>query len=67
MKIKIKNFNGELPSYLTVGKVYPADTIDDYYGGCIIGDDCEKVFIQINECAHLNGGSWEVVNEKHED
>ena len=22
MKVKIKSFNGELPSYLTVGKVY---------------------------------------------
>ena len=62
MKVQIKSFNGELPDYLTVGKVYPLDAIDDFYGGDIIDDDCEKLFIQINECHHLNGGSWEVVD-----
>ncbi len=27
MKIKIKSFNGELPSYLTFGKVYEFDRV----------------------------------------
>lgn len=63
MKIRIKTYNGELPSYLTVGKVYPLDTINDFYGGYIFDDSGEKISIEIKECAYLNGGSWEIVNE----
>lgn len=57
MKIRIKTHNGELPSYLTEGRVYPLDTTDDFYGGDIICDDGVQIFIQIAECAYLNGGS----------
>lgn len=62
MKVRIKSFNGELPSYLTVGKEYQLDTVDSYFGGYIICDEGEKIFIQIDDCEFLNGGSWEVVD-----
>ena len=60
MKVKIKSFNCELPEYLTLGKVY------DVIHGCgiyvdIAGDDGFPVFLDINDCSHLNGGSWEVI------
>ena len=64
MKIKIKTHNGELPSYLTVGKVYEVETWeDDFDGGWIVPDSGEKAFVDINFSQHLNGGSWEVVSE----
>jgi len=63
MKIRIKTHNGELPSYLTVGKVYPLDTTNGLGSGNIYDDDGERIFVQIDECAFLNGGSWELVNE----
>lgn len=61
MKIRIKTHNGELPSYLTVGKEY------DFYGlycmtsGDITSDDGDNDFIILKNCIHLNGGSWEMV------
>ena len=66
MKIKIKNFNGELPDYLTVGKEYE---VVDYYGihpdrhPLIIDDRDEVIAVVVNKSSHLNGGSWEIVNE----
>lgn len=63
MKVKIKSFNGELPEYLTLGKVY--DVVNDcgnfgiYVD--IVGDDGFLVFLDIDDCSHLNGGSWEIV------
>lgn len=62
MKIKIKSFNGELPSYLTVGKVYEVVSI---VGKCCeITDDCNDSIIVNPHCSlFLEGGSWEVVNE----
>ena len=60
MKVKIKSFNGELPSYLTVGKVYDAE-MESKTGGKIINDDGEKIYIFTPSCSHLNDGSWEVV------
>ena len=61
MKIRIKTYNGELPSYLTVGKEYEAiDCFDDRM--CTIQSDINSIiWANINCCAHLNGGSWEVV------
>lgn len=61
MKVKIKSFNGELPSYLTVDKEYSVYMHDSEWGiinlggGHIIRINCLKY------CNHLNGGSWEVV------
>lgn len=63
MKVRIKTFNGDLPEYLTEGMVYPLDTTQDLESGDIYCDDGERIFIQINECAFLNGGSWEIVND----
>lgn len=62
MKIKIKSFNGVLPSYLTGGKEYfVVDGSTPYFD--IIGDCGGLVLLDVNDCPHLNGGSWEVVNE----
>lgn len=62
MKVKIKSFNGVLPEYLTVGKEY--EVVDGKYPYFDIIDDCnENVYIDVNDCDHLNGGSWEVVEE----
>lgn len=61
MKVKIKSFNGELPSYLTVGKVYGvADSFDDRV--LVIQSDINSIIhIGFDYCRHLNGGSWEIV------
>lgn len=66
MKVKIKSFNGEFPSYLTDGKVYK---VVGYYGifpdknPLIFDDNEEQIAVVLNKSSHLNGGSWEVVNE----
>lgn len=61
MKVKIKSFNGKLPSYLTEGKVYEViDCFDDRVP--MIQDDVNSIiFIGLEYCQHLNGGSWEIV------
>lgn len=60
MKVRIKS--GDCPSYLTVGKVY--DCYENNDRGCKIiddrGDNITGIFLG---CAHLNGGSWEIVEE----
>lgn len=62
MKIRIKTFNGELPSHLTVGKVYDANhCVDDLYE--LVEFTNTDVVIRISGCAYLNGGSWEIVND----
>ena len=61
MKIRIKTCNGELPSYLTVGEEYiVVDVVDCFNRTLLINNGIE---IHINNCEHLNGGSWEIVNE----
>ena len=61
MKVKIKSFNGELPSYLTVGKVYKV--VDSFCDSIfMIQNDINSIsHIRFNYCQHLNGGSWEIV------
>jgi hypothetical protein len=62
MKIKIKSFNGELPSYLTMGKVYKASRLsNDLFG--FMSDDGRSMIATFKQSTHLNGGWWEVVNE----
>ena len=64
MKIKIKKVGGGNPRNLTRGKIYEANThpeIEDVY--VISGDNEDKTYIRIDCCAHLNGGSWEVMSE----
>ena len=62
MKVKIKSFNGELSSYLTLGKEYKIEELgDEGYGCYIVDDDGVEIFTLINDTNHLNGGSWEVL------
>ena len=62
MKVKIKSFNGDLPSYLTLGKEYKIEELgDDGFGCYIVDDDGEVIFTTIHSTNHLNGGSWDVV------
>lgn len=62
MKVKIKNFKGELPNYLTLYKEYEVNSIE--YGGCNIHfDNNQEHFVLFKNCSHLNGGSWEIVDE----
>lgn len=62
MKIKIKTYNGELPSYLTVGRVYEVNQRSDYT--FILEDDEGCLWMCLfNNCPNLNGGSWEIINE----
>ena len=65
MKVKIKTYYGELPSYLTVGKEY---IVEGFWGDneklpIIVGDDFKRKVLSIGEipCAELNNGSWEIV------
>lgn len=59
MKVKIKSFNGDLPSYLTVGREYVCFV---NFGDISFLDDIGvQTYIDIDNCRHLNGGSWEVV------
>jgi len=63
MKVKIKNFNGDLPEYLTQDKEYVVDSIS--YSGRMFwafsGDGQLDCFL-FSDCDHLNGGSWELVD-----
>ena len=60
MKIKIKNFNGELPQYLNKDKQYVIEYISgDSYFITTGFDDPEYISVTMDNCKHLNGGSWE--------
>lgn len=65
MKVRIKS--GECPSYLTVGKVYESHSISikkPSVIGCKIIDDLgRELSITLDYSSHLNGGSWEIVDE----
>ena len=64
MKIRIKTFNGELPSYLTVGKVYGVRKRSINDRTFFLDDDDGDTWVcRFIDCALLNGGSWEVVSE----
>ena len=62
MKVKIKSFNDELPSYFNKENIYKANQRSDYT--FILEDDEGCLWMCLfNNCPNLNGGSWEVVNE----
>ena len=63
MKVKIKYFNGELPSYLSENTVYEVVTPMNYLGiAQIYNDDGCLCDVQLlSESRRLNGGSWEIV------
>ena len=58
MKVRVKS--GECPSYLTVGKVYEVVGIG---ADSIVNDMKTWIPIDISNCKHPNGGSWEVVDD----
>lgn len=63
MKIRIKTYNGELPSYLTVGKVYEVVLFSIHEDPKFITDDNFFLTVDMDDSSALNGGSWEVVSE----
>ena len=64
MKVKIKSVIGDLPDYLTLGKVYEVMKTETNEGvGTIISDDGYEMTLIMEGTSDLNGGSWEVVNE----
>lgn len=63
MKIRIKTYNGELPSYLTVGKVYRVTHIESLITVRVKDDLDNSIAVRLDSCAYLNGGSWEILNE----
>ena len=64
MKVRIKSFNGELPSYLTVGKVYDAVRVDSERMK-VTCDNGQVIMTNIKKSGYLgvgkDGGEWEVV------
>lgn len=63
MKIRIKTYNGELPSYLTTGKVYEVVLFSIHGYPKFITDDNFFLTVDMDDSSALNGGSWEVVSE----
>ena len=64
MKIKNKTAGDENPRNLTRGKIYKAKSHPEIEGVYIIlGALGDNKYIRLSSCSHLNGGSWEVVNE----
>ena len=62
MKVKIKSFNGELPEYFTIDKVYEAKHRSELT--FLVEDDEGCLWTCLfDNCPNLNGGSWEIVNE----
>lgn len=61
MKIQIKNYNGELPSYLTLNKLYDVKEIIDVNLLYVDDDNGDNMIIYTENCVFLNGGSWEAV------
>ena len=67
MKVKIKSFNGNLPNYLTLGKLYEVigNNFDLASGLYYILDDYnDSCLIYLEDCSYLNGGEWEIVDEQ---
>ena len=63
MKVKIKTYSGEL-YYLTPEKEYDViRSSGDFF--VIINDLGVNSLCTFEDCAHLNGGSWEIVTESH--
>ena len=63
MKVKIKHFNGKLPEYLTLGKIYKVEEVLDVHLFLVGDDNGEGLVVFTEDCGFLNGGSWEVINE----
>ena len=63
MKVKIKEYFGELPDYLTLGKLYKVEEVLDVHLFLVEDDNGDAMIVFTEDCGFLNGGSWEVVNE----
>lgn len=63
MNILIKSFNGVLEDFLTLNKLYLVQEVLDNYLLSVKDDNGDTMIIYTEDCAFLNGGSWEVVNE----
>lgn len=65
MRIRIKS--GYCPAYLTIGKVYSIEHMTKEGKYFILCDfefeNSEYVCISLDNCKHLNDGSWEIVND----
>lgn len=60
MKVRIKS--GDCPSWFTIGKVYTAHSVHKDW--CeVTSDEGNTDTILFDGCSHLNGGSWEIVEE----
>ena len=64
MKIRIKSFNGELPEYLTAGRIYDVVKMPDSMHRVVINDNNgNRMSTNLYKSGYLNGGSWEIVDE----
>lgn len=65
MKVSIKTFNGEFPEYLTEGKECHVGGRNGFNEFLIRDDNRNRIYIHSSmiDHTHLNGGSWEIVNE----
>lgn len=63
MKVKIKEYFGELPDYLTEDKLYEVGEILDVHLFSVDDDNGDTMIIFTEDCGFLNGGSWEIVSE----
>lgn len=59
MKIRTQHANCD---YLTNGKLYEAVHFDGQ-GAYILDDYGEEKYAKIEDCGHLDGHSWEVIDE----
>ena len=60
MKVKIKSFVGELPEYFKIDEVYDVKHRSEYTF-FLDDDEGDRWICLYDNCPHLNGGSWEVV------
>ncbi len=63
MKVKIKSFKGDLPSFLTLGKLYNVEEMLDTHLLSIYDDNGDNMIIYTEDCGYLNGGLWDIVDE----
>lgn len=50
-------------AYLTEGKLYPVEEMVSRNLFAIKSDDGNRELCLLTNCAHLNGGSWEILSE----
>ena len=68
MKIRIKSFNGELPEFLTAGRVYDVVKVPDSMHRVVINDNNgNRMSTNLYKSGYLNGGSWELVDDNITD